>query len=281
MTPLYNLIGQVNILGGYMITWEDLINRTSVLQGSLNELLQTHKTLQSSRDAREWDNDSRALIDLMQSFKNDWNVYRKEQETLLEHLNKERDNKPLLSRLLSKRPDEIVKKSIEMIDAEINGIDVVVDELNEKMDKTPANKSEQEEISDVIKEVKKELTLQKREINENLRQTRASARQKTANWTGSNPGLLGTVARYQRSSIRMEKERALVPAENLKTFVEKKLVSLDRDLNWVKHFKSDAEEDENQLSQEAIILEQVERCKYCGRRIYDGVDVCTGCGATI
>jgi len=210
-------------------------------------------------------------------------LHYQEQETLLEQLYQERNNKSFINRVLSKRSDEEeVKKSIKQVDVEINSIDVVIDELNEMMDKTPANKSEQKEIADVIKELKKELTLLKREINENLRLTRANARHKTANWAGANPGLLGTVARYQRTSIRMEKERALVPMEHQKTFVEKKLVSLDRDLNWVMHFKGDDQGDKNQLLQEEIILDDVKRCKYCGRRVnINTEDSCLGCGAVI
>lgn len=265
-----------------MKTWDDLDKHTSVLQNSYNELYQRHNALQSFHDAREWDNDTSALIGLLQNFKNDWNVYRKEQENKLEQLNQERNNKSFFNRVLSTRSDdEEVKKLIKQVDVEINGIDMIVDELNDKMDKTPANKSEQKEIADVIKELKKEITLKKREINESLRQTRTNARQKTANWTGSNPGLLGTVARYQRTSIRMEKERALVPMENLKTYVEKKLISLEKDLNWVMHFKGDDQEDKNQLVQEEIIIEQVQRCKYCGHRVGEADNICKGCGAVI
>jgi len=254
-------------------TWEDLDKRTPILQKSINELFQKHTALQSFRDAREWDNDSYAIIDLLQNFKNDWNVYRKEQENILEQLYQERKNRSFINKVLSTRSDENeVKKSIKQVDVEIASIDGIIEKLNVMMDKTPANKSEQKEIADVMKEVKKELTLQKREINENLRQTRANARQKTANWTGPNPGMLGSIARYQRTSIRMEKERALVPMENMKTFIETNLISLEKDLNWVMHFKGN--------EQEGIISEYVRRCKYCGRRVNTD-DLCLGCGAVI
>jgi len=65
-----------------MKTWEDLDKHISVLQKSVNELYQKHNALQSFRDAREWDKDSRAIIDLLQNFKDDWNVYRKEQSSV-------------------------------------------------------------------------------------------------------------------------------------------------------------------------------------------------------
>jgi hypothetical protein len=265
-----------------MKTWEELNKRTSTLQASYDELMQNHRSLQSFRDAREWDKDAQALIGLLQTFKNDWVVYREQQEDALKQVTEQHNSKPIFQRLLSSRSDgATLKKAVEQTDIEIKSVDLVVDSLNELMDKTPANKSEQKDIADGIREYKKELTLLKREINSNLRQTKAIARTKAASWAGSSAGMLGSVAKYKRTSIRMEKERSVVPMENQKAFIEKVLIALERDLNWVMHFKGDDQAAESQAFPTEAVAEYIQRCSYCGRRVSDADDVCKGCGAVI
>ena len=265
-----------------MKTWEDLTKHTAIIQASVTELIQRHGELQSFRDAREWDKDSDAIIALLQDFKNDLTIFREGQETLLQQLTQEHNNKSFFKKILSSHSDENdVKKLIEQTDLGINSIEGGIDKLYEMMDKTPANKTEQKEIADELRQLKKELTLQKREANENLRQTRANARQKTANWTGVTGGTLGKVARYQRTSARLEKERALAPVEDLKRIIEGELIALERNLIWVMHFKGDDQEGTPQTPQVEIVFEHVLRCKYCGRRVGDTDDVCTGCGASV
>ena len=258
-----------------MKNWEDLNKRLIVLTESINELLQRHDALLSFRDAREWDHDAQALIGLLVNSKDDYIALRGEQEKLLTQLTQERNNKPFFKRVLSSQSAENqVKESIKALDSTIEEIGDTSDGIYEKMDKTPANKSEQKEIAGELKELKKELVLQKREANEQLRQTRAAARQKNASWTGVRGGVLGSVARYQRASIRMEKEESLVPIEGLRKFIERKLIAVERDINWVMHFKADDQE----KSQDG---EQVRRCNYCGRRVEATASVCSSCGAVV
>lgn len=261
-----------------MKNWEELIKRNPVLQESLNELSERYNALESFQDAREWDKDSQAFIDILLDLIKDWGDYRKEQESLYEQLIKEREGKPFINKLFSKRPDEDVKKSIDLIDIEIKGLESAIDMLSELMDKTPANKSEQKEIADNIKLLKKELSLKKQEVNESLRQIRANARIKATNWTGVTGGIIGKVAKYQRISARLEKEIALTPIEDVRKYIEKKAIALERDLIWIMHFKGDDQETKQSPQEETI---SVMRCNYCGRRVNDLDDVCKGCGAVV
>jgi hypothetical protein len=264
-----------------MKTSEELNKHTAALQESVNELMQKHSGLQSFRDARDWDEDAKAVLDLLQQFRNDLSGYREEQAEALDKLQQERSQGSLFKKAFSSRSSENdVKDNIKGTDEAIKSIHDVTDKLSEMMDKTPASKSEQKEIADDLRQLKKDLALQKREINESLRAVRANARQKTAGWTGVHSGLLGSAARYQRATIRLDKERSLVPHENQKAFIENRLIALEKDLNWVLHFRADASGTASQDPQTDIGPEQIQRCSYCGRRVFSH-DVCPGCGAAI
>jgi hypothetical protein len=259
-----------------MKTWSELSNRTNAVQKSVDNLLQKHKTLKTFRDAQEWDTDALAVIELLQEFLKDISNFRDEQKKKLDELKLERKEGSFFKKVFSSRSDE--NETVEYInkaDAETQSILDGIDLLFAMMDKTPASKSEQKELANELRQLKKEYALQKREVNENLRQVRASARQKTANWTGVSAGLVGSVARHQRTSIRLEKERALAPNEDLKAVIEKNLVALERDLNWVMHFTG-----EDQEVTIPLALEEVRHCGYCGRRVTND-DFCLGCGAAI
>jgi len=258
-----------------MKSWNELAQHASVIQKSVDELLQKHYVLQSFLDAQEWDNDTRVVIELLQNFEKDLTSFKGEQQKILEQLKQERSRNSIFKKVFSTRSGETeangyIKKADAAIQSIVDGIEL----LYGMMDQTPASKSEQKEIASELRLLKKELTFQKREVNESLRKTRSNARQKTANLTGLNSGFIGSVARYQRTSIRLEKERALTPNEDLKAFIEKKLVGFERDLNWVMHFTG---EDQNDKTQPAS--EEVKHCNYCGRRIVTS-DVCLGCGST-
>lgn len=259
-----------------MKTWEELLKSTNVLQASMNELFEKYQRLQTFRDAAEWDDDAKALSDLLQKTRSEWLLLRKQQENQQAQLQQERNSKSFFARLFSSRSAETtVKNFINQIDAICKSIDTFIDNLTLMMDKTPANKSEQKEMSDELREIKKELSLQKRETNEKMRQTRTAARQQTANWTG----VTGRAGRIARTSVRLGQERALAPLEDVKAVIEQQLIAMDRDLKWIMHFKADPQDGKNNSSAE-FLLEQVQRCSYCGRRIADA-EVCSGCGAII
>jgi len=247
-----------------MKTWDDLTKHSIDLQKKLTELTQRHDTLQSFQDAIGWDNDAEKIIKLLQDFQNNLNYFREENIVALQRTNQERNKGPFLQKLFSSRSSENGnKENIRKSESGIISITNGMETLRKMMDKTPASKSEQKEIADELRQLKKELTLQKCEINENMRQARTTARQKTISYTGVNRGMFGDVARLQRHSARFEKERALVPLEGQKTFIEKKLIAIERDLNWVLHFRGKDDEIEAQSLQTETATDVSQRCSYC------------------
>ena len=60
----------------YMKSWKELAQYASVIQKSVDELLQKHYVLQSFLDAQEWDNDTRVVIELLQNFEKDLTSFK-------------------------------------------------------------------------------------------------------------------------------------------------------------------------------------------------------------
>src|SRR5688572_17762036 len=90
----------------YMQAWEELAHHASVIQKSVDELLQKHKTLESFRDAQEWDNDASAVIALLQKFEHDLSNFKGEQQKTLEQLKQERSQSSIFKKVFSSRSPE-------------------------------------------------------------------------------------------------------------------------------------------------------------------------------
>jgi rubrerythrin len=142
----------------------------------------------------------------------------------------------------------------------------------------PRNKTEQREILKKLNLDKKELTVQKKIINENIRNIKTKARQDRAAWTGARgKGLVGSIARMDRDNITRSKESALTPYEQQKTAVEARLITVEIEINRISKIYED-EKIEDEIIDNSREIEL--RCKYCGRLLDYEDNICPGCGAT-
>ena len=119
-----------------------------------------------------------------------------------------------------------------------------------------------------LKCVKKNLVLEKREINEFIRQVNVEARKSIAKVSGISKGFIGSVARTHRVNVRYQKEAALRPNEDAKAAINRQLFQIERDILWVSKFNGE----------ELPSGIEVVRCAYCGRRVIDG-NPCQSCGS--
>ena len=116
------------------------------------------------------------------------------------------------------------------------------DQLESAIDKTPNSREEQIEMLRELKLEKKELAFQKRQAVEAKRQITTSARQQSAQ---VGAGFLGAMLtnpksrRVSRMGIRLRKEAALAPHENLRTQLEKQILVIDRAIHWVERFRGE------------------------------------------
>ena len=116
---------------------------------------------------------------------------------------------------------------------------LLADRLQAGIDQTPNCRDDQAEMVRALKLAKKELALQKREAGEALCQIRVDARQKSAQIdTGLGGVLMGASGRrYQRITLRLEKEAAAKPHESVKALIERQILAMDRIIQWVERFK--------------------------------------------
>ena len=114
----------------------------------------------------------------------------------------------------------------------------LADQLEAAIEKTPNSPEEQKAMIKDLKLAKKELALRKREAAEAMRQIRVNARQRTAkvgvgiDALFSNP----TTRRWTKVGIRLEKEARIAPHENERTQIEKRILVIERTIQWVERF---------------------------------------------
>ncbi len=150
----------------------------------------------------------------------------------IEQAKREFESKSFLSKAFSSRQEE--RKLID----EYNGLakekeqlGKLIDELKSTVEFLPRSQSDLKELIRGCQLRKKELTAEKKAVNEQIREIRVQARQKTAN---TSSGKVGT---DQRKNIRYWKENQLSPYENKKANLEQQIIKLDKTILWLERFK--------------------------------------------
>lgn len=114
----------------------------------------------------------------------------------------------------------------------------LADSLQAAMDKTPNSRDEQRVLLAELKQARKRLNQEKRELNQAMTGIRVSARQRSAA-VGTGFDLLFSTSRSRRLNrlaIRLSKEAALAPRENAKAAIDHQINIIDRTILWVEKF---------------------------------------------
>jgi len=251
-------------------TLDDIGKQTPALQSYYDELAGRYKGLNTYEDAANWKSDAAALVTLFEQYQSDLEAYVEQEQNALRLAKDAREALTALKRLTASTAQEkLLAENIEKAEGGIASIDRVITDLLERGSQCPSSKAEQKKILDELRLYKKELGLEKRQVNESMRQIRTQARQSTVAWSGAyNKGFLGNLKRTKRALIRLEKERNLAPNENAKAVIEKLLIDTERKIIWASHF----------TGVDFQIEVPFPRCAYCGRRMESG-GICPGCGS--
>jgi hypothetical protein len=107
-------------------------------------------------------------------------------------------------------------------------------QMQEAIDFTPNSVEEQKALLRELRQRKKELQLEKRQVAASMKAIREGARQRSAQ---AGRGFFGMYnpkqAASERRSIRYRKEAALRPHEDAKAAIERQIIQIDRDILWV------------------------------------------------
>ena len=251
-------------------TIEELSKRAADIQSAADEIVTRYQEISSLKEAAVWKSDALALQNLFNLFEIDL-VRSHEVESGLLH-NEENTLKNLsFFKILtaSQKSIKIHRENLDIIQNGIDSIEVAKSVIAGIIDETPIYKAElKQKLNDLIV-LKKELTVNKRTVNEEMRQIRTAARQQTAKMSGLRGGTVGKIARYQRAGITMSKEKALSPMESTRGDIESQLIETEKQINRLKGIKVD---------EEGNIEAHVPRCAYCGRRV-NSDKLCPGCGS--
>ena len=116
-------------------------------------------------------------------------------------------------------------------------LELLVMELGLTVAITPDSPEDLKELLATAKAKKKEIQAEKREVNAAMREIRVDARQKAVAVPqyGSS-----SYRRMERRSIALEKEAALAPHEDEKSFIERRLLAWDQRIAWLEGFKARA-----------------------------------------
>lgn len=185
--------------------------------------------------ATEWDRVAQTIID---DFTEQYDTTIKEIARLngvIDNLERQHKAKPFLSRLLDGKGDSEIKKQILALTEKASVLDKMGDDLGEKIDLTPNSSEERNEMVAELKQLKKELQLEKRETKAAMRDIRSEAR--TASVKASYWAYSRKYSASQRRSIRYQAERKLGPHEDAVQAIDRQINSIDRRLMWLERYR--------------------------------------------
>ena len=249
---------------------ENFTKRSKDIQIVIDELLERYHEITSLREAAVWKSDALALKSLILLFHRDLNQCHELEESLLQQEENVRKNLQFMKRLTaSKEMEKKHRSNLQILQEGIESVVAAKTTIEKLIHDIPCNQAELKAIINDLTFRKKELTIEKREMNEEIRLIRTKARQDRAKLSGINRGTMGKIASYQRASITRGKESRLSPLEYAKGDIENQLIEIDKKMNRLNGFKLD-----DIVNHEDNIL----RCSYCGRRVNFG-EICPGCGS--
>ena len=248
---------------------DEMNRRAATIQANIGELETRFDTLRIFQDAAAWDSDAEAVIRALEDFRGYIAEKRSFFQEALQEAQDTRKKLPVLKRTFSKDTEgDKLRKDLKMLDAGSASIDPAIEIIRSKADLTPTSKAEKREIAQYLKAEKGDLQLKKREVSADIRDAHSTHRQRATMSLGIRSGsVVGTMARLNRVSARLEREQALAPLEDQRRVLETQVNGIDRHLIWLSGFTG--------ADPEPV---RAEYCTYCGRRAVRG-DPCSGCGS--
>lgn len=196
---------------------------------SVKNLVDRFDNLRTFDSVKEWDSEAQnyreILISAVSSAESDLAAVTRSLETHLSSLS-------IGQKLLPNKKANELKQHISILEKVVAGCEPIVQELQSRLDRSPNNKDEQQRLLNELKLQRKELQLEKREANAEMRGVREHAGTKSAMAGGGISYLMGLTA-AQRRIIRLNKEAALHPYRSRRDLLENQILILDREILWV------------------------------------------------
>lgn len=208
---------------------------------SFKALMAEYKELLTFSDVASWDKRAAIEVENLVRTVHDVDKKRTGASNKLGEIRKEHEGKGFFQRMFdSKDQEKTLVQLVENYNKYISWLEDMASQLQEAIDFTPNSPEEKKSLLKELKERKKELQLEKREVAAAMKAIRTDARKQSA-VAGTSKSMFGTtynssLAAAQRRGIRYQKESALRPQEDAKTAIERQLIQVDRDISWAERF---------------------------------------------
>jgi chromosome segregation ATPase len=207
---------------------------------SIRSLLTEFNTLTAFADVESWDTRAAQHINQIKDYVQQLASAEAHMSGVEDQAKQAHASKSLFRRAFTSSPEaKAAKMWMQQATALKQALTELLDQLEGSIEKTPNSAEEQREMLRDLKMVKKELTLQKREANEAMRQIRANARQRSAK-IGTGLGAMfstPSTRRWSRIGVRLEKEAKVAPHERSRSDIERRILVIDRTIHWVERFR--------------------------------------------
>jgi hypothetical protein len=198
------------------------------------------QNLRTFEEVTDWDSRAKQAIESVNEFVRNMQTEKAKTQSNLHQLEDNHEGKSFFGKMLGgKKELNQLEEKINKTDALIVKCESLINNIQSKIDITPNTPEEQTNLLKELLLEKKELTLKKREINTQMKEIRTAARQKSVNSTDSLVGVLAG-SKYRaatRRGIRYQKEQMLNPHEDEKSYIERQLLQIEKDILWVERFK--------------------------------------------
>ena len=206
---------------------------------NFGKLMSDFKMLATFSAIASWDSQAQMEIERILGVIRDLDIEISRQTQALEKIRQSKSEKSFVGRLFSSDKEEKeLMQLIEKYNQYKATLGKMTSQLQESIDFTPNSLEEQKILLKELRQRKKELQVEKREIAAAMKALRTDARQQSAQ-AGRVFGVFydSKVAASERRSIRYAKEATLRPHEDAKAAIERQLVQIDRDILWAEKFR--------------------------------------------
>ena len=218
---------------------EEHTQKVSYDDRNFGKLMSDFKTLATFSAIASWDSQTQLEIERILGVIRDLDNEISRQTQALEKFRQSKSEKSFMGRLFTSDKEE--KESLQLVEKYNQykaTLGKMASQLQESIDFTPNTPEEQKTLLKELRQRKKELQVEKREVAAAMKAVRTGARQQSAQ-AGRVFGVFydSKLAASERRSIRYSKESTLRPHEDAKTAIERQLVQIDRDILWAEKFK--------------------------------------------
>jgi vacuolar-type H+-ATPase subunit I/STV1 len=218
---------------------EEHSQRINYDDGNFREFMAQFRMLSTFAAVESWDRQAQTEVERILGVIRGLDMEMAQQAQTVEQLRQSKSEKSLMGRLLSSGKEEKeLTQRIEKYREYKTTLGKMASQLQESIDFTPNSPEEQKVLLKELRQRKKELQVEKREIAATMKAVRTDARQQSAQ-AGRVFGVFhdSKLAAIERRSIRYSKESALRPHEDAKATIERQLVQVDRDILWAEKFQ--------------------------------------------